>query len=105
MILFLKIAGAALLMIAIYMDVVAWRVLRQDQTLSNVQKYLQLMFVLFVPFVGASVALRLCELANPGTVQIRAIPWPFRAIVVDQPIPQNPDAETFEEHKKRMFNV
>ena len=105
MFLILKVAGIVLILLAIYMDLLAWRILRDDQTLKSAQRHLQYLFVLFFPFIGACVSLRLCELANPGLVQKRAVPWPFRAIVVERPIMQNPDAETEEQYKKRMFNI
>lgn len=94
-----------LVLVVLYLDLLAWRALAGDETLTPAQRGLQALAVLVVPLVGALAVLRLCELAHPGTVAPAAVPWPFRAIVTDRPMARNTLGESWEAFKRRHWNL
>lgn len=101
----LSLLLAFVILLVLYLDLLAWLVLARDETLANSQKLLQALVVLLVPLVGSLVVLRLCELAHPGSVAPDQVPWPFRAIVTDRPLPPNKNRESWEEFRRRYWNL
>lgn len=91
--------------LVLYLDIVAWLALRADPTLSTGRKLIQGIVAFLLPLVGAYAVLLLCERALPGSTARYAIPWPFRGLIEDAPAKPNPLAESFEDFKRRLWNL
>lgn len=79
--------------IILWLNILATIAVKCDYTVNNTQRVMQMFFVWLVPFLGASVVLRLVYQYSPNTIPRSWIPWPFKKIIYGKPIKANKNRE------------
>ncbi|GEM_PF-1744547 len=69
----------------LWLNTLALLCLFLDPDLAPIQRWGQSVFILLVPFLGASFALLLIKSHSPEVVAKFYIPWPFSRLIDDKP--------------------
>lgn len=84
------VASLAALML-VWLNVLAMLAIKYDYTLDQFQKIAQFMFVWIIPYIGASIVLRIVYDHLPEAIPRSWIPWPFKSLIYGEPIESNED--------------
>ena len=57
-----------------------------DPDLEPIQRWGQMIIVILLPYIGASIILKLVNDHSPEVIDKFYIPWPFRKLVLDKPL-------------------
>jgi len=91
-------------LILIWLNILATIAIRCDQTLERFQRTAQLIFVWVIPFLGASIVIRIVYEHSPETIPRSWIPWPFKSLIYGLPIKSNPLRDDREPEDVNMRN-
>ena len=95
---FAALVGSLLIALVIWMDFLAIFCIRHDSALTPVQKWANVILVLFGPIFGACFVLYMAHEHHPEAVPEKWIPWPLRSLVFAKPIPPNPHRDEYGHH-------
>jgi len=93
----LYILGILAGMLLLWIDFLAIVALKRDKSLELIQKIAQIVFVILVPFIGASIVLRVISEYAPEIVSQMFIPWPFKKAIYAKPTKSNENRDHNEE--------
>lgn len=68
-----------------------------DPDLEPIQRWGQMIIVILLPYIGASIILKLVNDHSPEVIDKFYIPWPFRNLVLDKPLRHSGSAQNREE--------
>lgn len=71
----------SILVVLIWLNLVAILTIWLDPSLTGVQKIFQLLFVLLIPFIGATTVLKFVHEHSPEAIPYSWIPWPFKTLI------------------------
>jgi len=74
----------------VWLNTLASIAIRCDKDLEPFQRVAQFIFVWVVPYVGASIVLRIVYEHSPNTIPRKWIPWPFKNLIYWPLIKSNP---------------
>ena len=78
--------------VALYLNALATMAIWADPTLGTSQKYIQMLLVWLIPFVGSCLVLRLTFSIFPHSKLRSKIPWGFRGMILGRSkVIQSPD--------------
>ena len=94
---FLGVISAATVLMWFWINLLAILCVVLDPDLDKVQRWGQSLFVVLIPFIGATFILKIVNEHSPEVVQRFYIPWPFRNMVLDKRITRNGSGSNGEE--------
>jgi len=72
-------------MLLLWLNFIAYIAVKHDQTLNSFQKKSQIIIVLLLPYIGASLVLHMVFDHSPEAIPKKLIPWPFKKIIYGKP--------------------
>jgi hypothetical protein len=72
---------AAIAGVAIWMAVLGVIAARYDATLTRLQKTMQILLSILVPFFGPAIVLYGVRRHSPDAIPESLVPWPFRSLI------------------------
>ena len=66
----------------IWLCMLALMAAKHDRTLDPFQRKAQMIIVLVIPFIGASIVLHLVNGHSPDVIPRKWIPWPLRNLII-----------------------
>jgi len=77
----------------LWLSILAIYAITHDALLNRLQKSMQFIFVLVIPFIGSTVVLHIIYEHSPNLIPRRLIPWPFKNIICGPAIKPNRDRD------------